>query len=342
MKKNKLFLIIFIFILIIQTTSSKKIDNKNISIEFKYDLDNNKGGMGLGGNGHLVHFYPVDNKISISEIEIYCSKSETYTSNPNLLILNSDYKMIYKNEIKNSLFKTKPQWINININKVIIENDFYVLFLTNSSKGNGIYVSYTDNKNENHSSQGSIKEKNIWQLDKLDINQTNWKIRVKGNLANLNAKITEPLIKDKIGSMEEAVQYLDTPEKLSEWMDMNFTYVSKYMMPVGDQTPSDTLQKRTGNCMDFAIFSFYILKQNNYNPLLFNIQLSNDSSKNHIITIFKKNGKLYKIDNTVLKGPFKDYEELARVHDENWWKYIIYDTIENAITKENPVTTVYK
>ncbi len=135
---------------------------------------------------------------------------------------------------------------------------------------------------------------------------------------------------------------LNTPEKISSWMQANLSYVSKYGRETGDQDAKKTFDLGTGNCFDMAVFSYFLLERNGYKPRLMVIQLSNNDPKNHIVTVFEKSDAFFTIDNTELHGPFADYAAIAIAHDAKWWRYGIFNDVKKAAGFSDPIVSDYR
>jgi len=75
-----------------------------------------------------------------------------------------------------------------------------------------------------------------------------------------------------ISTVDELIKYCkESPEKISEWISNNIKY--KDDMVVWDkedyyQSPSETLNLKTGDCEDYAILAYACLKKLGYKPRL--------------------------------------------------------------------------
>jgi len=147
--------------------------------------------------------------------------------------------------------------------------------------------------------------------------------------------ITTPATETEEGDFQEVVDFLDTPEKLVEYMAKNFKhYVEVYGEPPDEYNPylpEDFFYIRVGNCEDFSAFSSYVLDQHGYNVfLLYYMGLSheNEDIYGHTISVFyNKDGKLKYITN--VGGP--NMETLFNI-------FGLFDTVEQVIAREEART----
>jgi hypothetical protein len=135
---------------------------------------------------------------------------------------------------------------------------------------------------------------------------------------------------------------INTPEKLSDWMQRNLKYISKYGRKNKYQTVGETLEKKTGNCFDQAIFAFTVLRKNKYDAYIMLIQHLVNERMNHAICVFKQNDKIYKIDNSRLFGPYNNYESLSDNISKEWWRYAVFNDEENAINFKESLILKYR
>lgn len=133
---------------------------------------------------------------------------------------------------------------------------------------------------------------------------------------------------------------LNTPEKLSRWMTENFCYVGLYKKEHELTLPQVMFAKRSGNCGDFTVFAFDILQKNGYEPYMMTIQISLDSPYNHGICVFQTENKYFILNNGILQGPFQTLEEIAKRHNKNWRRYLLFDNITDFFNFQNPIVTV--
>lgn len=156
----------------------------------------------------------------------------------------------------------------------------------------------------------------------------------------IDSTVSRP--EDEIADLDAAARKLDTPEKIAAWMRSNFTSVSKYGQETGDQTPDDSLRKKSGNCLDQAILAFELMKRNGVQVVIEFVQLSANDPRNHAVCVFPRGGKLYKIDNFEIAGPFNDYRDLAQKYDAAWWRYAIFASWEKAAEFKDPAQMKYR
>jgi hypothetical protein len=316
-----------------------------------YDNGGMKGAQALGPMGHLVHYSPIDTRIRIDAVFIYCSTYGNYSKKTRIFILDSQYRVIKRMEVDPDMFPNagkgsaiqdcypdKFNWVKISVGNVTVENDFYLLIFTFSDNQNGIMIGYSGGGNKNHTAIGNVRQPLPWTLP-MNKNMTNWVIRANYSLSK--APLTRPL-RQAPANYREAVRVLNTPEKLSEWMLENLCYDSMYGKEHAPLEPEELFVNRSGNCGDFAAFAFDILRKNGFSPLIMALQISLNDPNNHAVCVFKRNGKYFIINNGILQGPFGSYEEILRAHQKNWWRYLLFDTIQNAFGFKDPVAEVYR
>jgi len=143
-------------------------------------------------------------------------------------------------------------------------------------------------------------------------------------------------------NFEKVINSLNTPEKIADWIKKNIKYVSKY--GINDfNDPEKTFEIKEGNCAEMAKLTFYLLKKHGYNPYLMVIQLSSNDPKNHVVCIYiTKNKKINKIDNGRLSTGYNSYKAIAAKHDQNWWRYILYDDYKNFDDNKSPIEETYQ
>lgn len=103
--------------------------------------------------------------------------------------------------------------------------------------------------------------------------------------------------------LDEQIRFLiqtnriNSLESLSQWLTLNFSYQNDVG---GDNwaTPEETLNKRTGDCEDFAFLTNAALKVLGYNPKVIVLRRN---KKAHATCVFQSDGYYCWFDNTELK-----------------------------------------
>ncbi|MBA7577301.1 hypothetical protein ES708_19148 [subsurface metagenome] len=129
-------------------------------------------------------------------------------------------------------------------------------------------------------------------------------------------------------SLQETVSSLDNPGKLSQWMIANITTISRYEQyketGINYRAPPDeTFETREGCCADKAIFACYVLQFHDYQAEILSIKVESDESKNHGVCVYHSDDSLYSINNGIMMGPYRTYEDIASDHHESWSEYSI-------------------
>ena len=110
----------------------------------------------------------------------------------------------------------------------------------------------------------------------------------------------EPVV-EKSDNFTETVALLDTPEKLVDFMNKNFSY--EYHEGHISYPVEEFFHIRKGDCKDFVTFSSYILEQQGYEAkIVFFRHIKDGTEGGHAVTLFRdKDGKLKYIQSQ-LKG----------------------------------------
>ena len=124
-------------------------------------------------------------------------------------------------------------------------------------------------------------------------------------------------------NFSELAEFLDTPEKLSKFMESYFRY--KYHLGCIAYSPQEFFELEEGDCKDYAVFSSYILKKHGYDAKMLTFRFSKDGEMDgHVITIFTaENGKLRYFNFARIYGDFSSIEEIL----ENEKRRIGFDEI---------------
>ena len=111
-------------------------------------------------------------------------------------------------------------------------------------------------------------------------------------------------------NFSKLVEFLDTPEKLSKFMESYFHY--KYHSGCLAYSPEEFFELRGGDCKDYAVFSSYILNKHGYNAKMLAFRFSkNGKTDGHVITVFTtENGKLQYISFAKIYGDFSSIDEI--------------------------------
>jgi hypothetical protein len=165
-------------------TSSLTVEPKLVAkeVELKYDDDTSDGVASAGGYGFRVHFSPPVTPFTITEIKIFASLygSGYEEQQTEVDILNQDLTPLFYIQKPAAEFSFMATWVPFEVPSVVVNNDFYVVFLTNSRAYGGVYIYYDSSTTNQHSeyilSSGEITPW-VWGFPK---DTTNWMIRVVG------------------------------------------------------------------------------------------------------------------------------------------------------------------
>jgi hypothetical protein len=169
----------------------------------------------------------------------------------------------------------------------------------------------------------------------FDPARCNWLMRVTGASTDVRDAVTTPLAPPpaaswKSLSFNDLVKSLDTPGKLSASLLANFTPESHYStdtgVPFSILTPQQVYDLGRGSCNEYTVFSYYVLQQHGFNPRIMTIKVKSNPGKNHAVCLYQEGGRIYALNNGVLKGPYTSYEEICQEHDASWSSYQFFDT----------------
>ncbi len=152
-------------------------------VELKYDDGESDGNCSSGYQGFLAHFSPSVVPLTISKVRVFTNLHGTgyEERKPRLEIWDKDFNMQYICEEPYTSFSSKPSWVSIQIPTVTVDNDFYIVFYTNSRREGGVYMHYDTSVRNEHSemaADGKVKDWGGWQQTPKE--WTNWMIRVIG------------------------------------------------------------------------------------------------------------------------------------------------------------------
>ena len=170
--------------------SDLTINEKPITegIELKYDDGTSDGSRTVGGlSGYVVYFSPPIVPFTIQEVRILAELRGTgyKDTRPQLEIWDKDFNVLYYRQEPYTSFSAMPRWIPIAIPELTVNNDFYIVFNTNSRPEGGVFIHYDSSLMNEHSTM-----RNGWN-EEIPKYKTNWMIRVVGNTITDTTKITE-------------------------------------------------------------------------------------------------------------------------------------------------------
>ncbi|MEW6606633.1 MAG: hypothetical protein AB1414_04140 [bacterium] len=129
---------------------------------------------------------------------------------------------------------------------------------------------------------------------------------------------------------EETVAALDTPEKISSYMDQFFSYYSEdRIIP---QTPRETFEKKRGDCDDQARFATYVLTQHGYEAY---VLCYAGRRVGHGISVYKDyNGKWNAIEyGDIFYAQADNPEELITKIEPAMIRYVLFKPDDNYEVK---------
>ena len=93
------------------------------------------------------------------------------------------------------------------------------------------------------------------------------------------------------GNLDHLAKELSSPEALVKFMKQNFTYVTDHQLFGQDeywQSAEEMLERRRGDCEDYALFAEAILSRNEYQVFILSVYWDNDA---HTVAVFEQDGR---------------------------------------------------
>jgi len=111
-------------------------------------------------------------------------------------------------------------------------------------------------------------------------------------------------------TFNELVFFLDTPQKVIDYMDITFSY--KYHDGCISYLPSVFYKIKKGDCKDYATFFSYIIDQNDYyaKMVTFDGYDHHNSRFGHVVTLFEDDGYLKYQSNDEIYGPVSSVADI--------------------------------
>ena len=321
-----------------------------VTYELKYDDGTSEGFCSCGGRrGYLVGFSPMVTPFSISEIRLFASLVGTgyEQTKPELEIWNKDSNVQHICEVPYTRFSLEPSWVTAEIPSITVNDDFCVVFYTNSTSEGGAYIHFDSSVINKHSELVADGQITNW-FHKPPKETTNWMIRVVGTSAEEGTAATPPPPKTSYtAEFREKLSSLDTPQKLSQWMLNNINLESHYerWKETGVNyiaPPEETFENRVGCCAEFAVFACYVLRYHGYDAKILRIAVESNPSKNHAVCVYPSSGSLYTINVGRIEGPFQTYEDIAFDHDKDWSEYDVYYSWEKFQQTRPPDKVIHR
>jgi len=128
----------------------------------------------------------------------------------------------------------------------------------------------------------------------------------------------------------EVVESLDTPEKISYYMENNFTYEPNLY---GSKSPYELWQVREGDCNDFACFGTFVADYNGYETWQILIYFKT-TGYTHYLGVYNE-GRYSFTDNKDYYYGFDTFREIVdesgKHTGQEWKSYKVYDYEMNII-----------
>ena len=151
--------------------------------ELKYDDGTSDGAASSGTlSAFLVHFSPPSTPFVIAKVKVFTDLRGTgyEDQKPKVEIWDKDFNVQYIHEEPYTSFSSEPGWVAVEIPNVTVNNDFYVVFYTNSRREGGVYMHYDTSVRNEHSEMAADGRVTNWVWERIPKEWTNWMIRVIG------------------------------------------------------------------------------------------------------------------------------------------------------------------
>lgn len=128
----------------------------------------------------------------------------------------------------------------------------------------------------------------------------------------------------------KVVEELDTPEKIGNYMEENFTCESNLIL----LNPYQLFMTKKGDCDDFSFFATFISHYHNYETYQILIEFPLDTY--HMIGVFKEEN-YYNISENMLyiECLCENFREIMNFYLYNKWiSYKVYDYYMNIVKQE--------
>jgi len=134
-------------------------------------------------------------------------------------------------------------------------------------------------------------------------------------------KLTKKLWGDMSGprwnDFEQVISRLNTPELVDHYQKRKFIYSGDGGRGERAQDPRTTFRKKGGDCEDYAIFASHALEKAGYETAVLDAYWA---PIGHAVATFRKEGKLYILDNAPfygkpsgIRGPFESNVEIGKL-----------------------------
>lgn len=129
------------------------------------------------------------------------------------------------------------------------------------------------------------------------------------------------------------IKRLNTPKKIQDFINslkMNFDYEEDTC-----QSPKQVLHSKKAHCIEAAILAAAILKYNGYQPLLLDLEATNDDY-DHVIALFKQNGywgAISKTNHSVLRYREPIYKTIRELALSYFHEYILDENGKKTLRK---------
>jgi len=154
-------------------------------VELKYDdgrPDNYHAIGRTAGTGHLVHFSPPSTPFTITKIKVFGKLYGTGYENLKCTveIWDKEQKTVHSVSYPHTKFTLTPEWVEVEVPRVVVGGSFYVHVFTHSPREGGVNIGY-DSSIKNEHSEATKNWKIEWWI-KAPKEEINWMIRVVGTI----------------------------------------------------------------------------------------------------------------------------------------------------------------
>ena len=154
-------------------------------VELNYDDDQPDNYQAIGrtpGTGYLVHFSPPTTPFTITKVKIYGNLYGTGYENLTFVVQIQDMELkeIHRESYPHTRFSFTGGWLELDIPKINVEDDFYIHVFTHSPREGGVTIGYDSSVKNEHSEM--TRDWKIEWWSRLPKETVNWMIRIIGKL----------------------------------------------------------------------------------------------------------------------------------------------------------------
>ena len=155
---------------------------------------------------------------------------------------------------------------------------------------------------------------------------------------HLNGQVKAPIDYSKL-TWQEAIEQVQTPEQAQDYLNKHLFYEESGHYDSFKINHSD----RHGVCLDYATAAAALLSDNNYQPLI--LEMNDGEKYSHVVFVYKLDGEYFALGNSPLARGYLSIDGLIKGLNQKYGKaycnYFIFDLNANYKTewmnKDKPI-----